>query len=152
MKSLQERLAPDNQCFGCGPANAEGLQIRSFVEGEELIAHWTPQRHHLAFGKVLNGGICGTLLDCHSNWCAAYFLMKASGSDELPCTVTAKYSISLRRPTPLDETLTLRARGVELEGDRATIEAFIEAEGEVTATCKGVFVAVKEGHPAFHRW
>ena len=152
MRSLQDRLAPDNQCFGCGPANTEGLQIKSFAEGEELIAHWRPRPHHLAFGKVLNGGICGTLLDCHSNWCAAYFLMKASGGEELPCTVTAKYSISLRRPTPLEETLTLRARVLELDGDRATIEASIEADGEVTATCKGVFVAVKEGHPAFHRW
>lgn len=152
MESLQDRLAPDNCCFGCGPANAEGLQIKSFVEGDELVAYWKPQPHHLAFGKVLNGGICGTLLDCHSNWCAAYFLMKASGSDELPCTVTAKYSVGLRRPTPLDSTLTLRARPIEIAGDRATIEATIEADGEVTATCKGVFVAVKEGHPAFHRW
>jgi len=32
------------------------------------------------------------------------------------------------------------------------VEATIEAAGRVTATCRGVFVAVKEGHPAFHRW
>jgi hypothetical protein len=24
--------------------------------------------------------------------------------------------------------------------------------GKLTATCRGVFVAVKEGHPAYHRW
>ena len=29
---------------------------------------------------------------------------------------------------------------------------YIEANGQVTATCRGVFVAVKEGHPAYHRW
>ena len=30
-----------------------------------------PEPHHLAFEGVLNGGICGALLDCHSNWTAA---------------------------------------------------------------------------------
>ena len=34
--SLQERYAPHNTCFGCGPANAQGLRIRSFAEGDEV--------------------------------------------------------------------------------------------------------------------
>jgi hypothetical protein len=24
--------------------------------------------------------------------------------------------------------------------------------GKICATCRGIFVAVKEGHPAYHRW
>jgi hypothetical protein len=32
------------------------------------------------------------------------------------------------------------------------VEASLEASGKVTATCRGVFVAVQQGHPAFHRW
>jgi hypothetical protein len=28
----------------------------------------------------------------------------------------------------------------------------VESGGKTTATCRGVFVAVREGHPAFHRW
>ena len=36
--------------------------------------------------------------------------------------------------------------------DRAVVEGTLEAGGNVTATCRGVFVAVQEGHPAFHRW
>jgi hypothetical protein len=46
----------------------------------------------------------------------------------------------------------LRAHVVESSADRATVEATLEAGGKVTATCRGLFVAVKEGHPAFHRW
>ena len=38
------------------------------------------------------------------------------------------------------------------DGDKVTVEATLEAEGRVCATCTGVFVAVKEGHPAYHRW
>jgi acyl-coenzyme A thioesterase PaaI-like protein len=152
--SLQETYAPDNVCFGCGPKNAEGLRIRSFAESDEAcVCHWRPQPHHLAFPGVLNGGICGALLDCHSNWTAAWHLMKrAPGATAPPCTVTAEFAVKLKRPTPLDAELRIHARVVESEGDRATVEATIEANGKVTATCRGVFVAVKEGHPAFHRW
>ena len=76
MESLQRRFAPKSICFGCGPANDLGLKLESFVEGDELIARWAPKAHHQAFPGVLNGGICGALLDCHSNWAAAYQLMQ----------------------------------------------------------------------------
>jgi acyl-coenzyme A thioesterase PaaI-like protein len=151
VESLQDQYAPNNMCFGCGPANAKGLRIKSRVEGEELVADFTPEEHHQAFAGMLNGGIAGALLDCQSNWTAAYTLMKARGSEELPCTVTAEFSVKLRAPTPL-APLRLRARAVEVQGDKVTVEASIEAGGKTTATCRGVFVAVKEGHPAFHRW
>ncbi|MBM4305062.1 MAG: PaaI family thioesterase, partial [Deltaproteobacteria bacterium] len=32
------------------------------------------------------------------------------------------------------------------------IEATLTANGKVCATCRGTFVAVKPGHPAYHRW
>ena len=152
MKSLQETFAPTNRCFGCGPANEKGLRIRSFVEGDELVARWSPEAHHVAFDGILNGGICGALLDCHSNWCAAWTLREAAGGGELPCTVTARFSVTLRRPTPMGEALTIKAKAVEVGADRVKVEASIEAGGKVTATCEGLFVAVKEGHPAYHRW
>jgi acyl-coenzyme A thioesterase PaaI-like protein len=149
--SVQERHAPTNRCFGCGPDNERGLRLRSFERGEELVCRWTPEEHHIAFEGVLNGGIIGTLLDCHSNWAAAMHLKKAQGLEAPPCTVTADYHVSLKRPTPLTE-LTLVAKVVESSGDRATVEATMEAGGKITATCRGTFVAVREGHPAFHRW
>jgi acyl-coenzyme A thioesterase PaaI-like protein len=150
--SLQDTYAPQNRCFGCGPSNEKGLRIKSFVEGDEVVARWRPEAHHLAFEGVLNGGICGALLDCHSNWAATHHLMKQSGAAEPPSTVTADFHVTLRRPTPLDALLTLRARVVESAADRAVVEASIEANGKVTATCRGTFVAVQPGHPAFHRW
>jgi hypothetical protein len=48
--------------------------------------------------------------------------------------------------------LVLWAKAVDIQGDRVTVEATITAEGKVTATCRGTFVAVKPGHPAYHRW
>src|SRR5205085_1599649 len=83
-----------------GPANAEGLRIRSFPKGDEVIAEWKPEQKYEAFPGVLNGGIIGTLLDCHCNWTAAWHLMNKAGADHPPCTVTADYAIKLLRPTP----------------------------------------------------
>jgi acyl-coenzyme A thioesterase PaaI-like protein len=153
-KSLQETFAPNGICFGCGAANEKGLRIRSFPSENdgEIVAEWHAEEHHQAFTGMLNGGIIGALLDCHSNWTAAYFLMKQSGKSEPDCTVTANYSIKLLRPTPFDATIYLKARVVESSEDRATVEAELIAGGKVCATCRGLFVAVKEGHPAYHRW
>ena len=150
--SLQETYAPHNACFGCGPANPDGLHIRSFAKGNEIIAEWKPQQKYEAFPGVLNGGIIGSLLDCHCNWTAAYHLMQKANAQEVPCTVTAEYAIKLLRPTPTGDSVFLSARVVESTGDRATVEGTLTAGGKVCATCRGVFVAVKEGHPAFHRW
>lgn len=151
-KSLQETYAPDNACFGCGPANEKGLHIRSFPQGDEVVAKFQPQAWQEAFSGMLNGGIIGTLLDCHLNWTATYALMKRDGSDHPPCTVTADYSIKLLRPTPTDTTLHMTARAVEMKDNRAIVEGELSANGKVTATCRGTFVAVEPGHPAYHRW
>jgi uncharacterized protein (TIGR00369 family) len=151
--SLQERFSPDSKCFGCGPANPHGLRIESHEAPDgELVAEWSPQEHHEAFDGVLNGGIIGALLDCHSNWAAAIHLMRSSGTDHPPSCVTSEYAIRLVRPTPTDEPIRLRARVVDATEDRATVEASIEAGGRTTATCRGTFVAVGPGHPAYGRW
>ena len=150
--SLQERYAPASICFGCGPANPKGLRIRSVPEGDEVVAEWTPEPHHEAFPGMLNGGIIGALLDCHANWTAAWHLMGSSGAERPPVTVTADYAVKLRRPTPSGGPVRLRAHVVESTDDRAVVEATLESGGVTCATCRGTFVAVKPGHPAYHQW
>ena len=78
--------------------------------------------------------------------------MQETGADHPPCTVTADYYIKLLRPTPTAHPIQLRAWPVEVKGDRAVIEAELTAGGKICATCRGTFVAVKPGHPAYHRW
>jgi acyl-coenzyme A thioesterase PaaI-like protein len=150
--SLQRRYAPDNACFGCGQKNDKGLRLESFTSQDGVIASFRPEPHHEAFPGVLNGGIIGALLDCHSNWTAAHALMQANGAATPPCTVTADFHVKLRAPTPSDRPLSLLARPVAITGDRCTVDAELSCDGKVTATCRGTFVAVKEGHPAYHRW
>jgi len=152
-KSIQEQLAPESICFGCGPANEQGLRIRSFVEGERMTADWQPEAHHEAFPGVINGGIIGTLLDCHMNWTAAWHLMQEDRLEAVPSTVTMDYGVQLRRPTPSSGPLHLEA-WVEGRDDKGivSIAAELSAGDKVCATASGRFVAVKPGHPAYHRW
>jgi acyl-coenzyme A thioesterase PaaI-like protein len=158
-QSLQEKYAPNNVCWGCGPANPDGLHIRSFPKNSdesqasgEVVAEWRPEKKYEAFAGVLNGGVIGTLLDCHCNWTAAYHLMKRAKAHRPPCTVTAEYAIKMMRPTPTKDSVFLSARIVDLTDDRAVVEGTLSADGKTCATCRGIFVAVKEGHPAYHRW
>lgn len=150
--ALQDIHAPGNRCFGCGPANERGLRIKSRVVGDEVVADFNPEPHHQAIGSILNGGILSTLLDCHSAWTAAYHLMKAKGLDTPPCTVTSELHIKLRRPTSLHQTVHLKAQIVSIEGDKAVVDAKVFSEGKETASCRGVFIAVPEGHPAYAPW
>ena len=152
--SLQERYAPHFACFGCGPANPNGLHLRSFtaVDGVGVVADWTPEKHHQAFGGVLNGGIIGALLDCHSYWAAAMDLMSRTGASKPPVLVTAEYTIKMLRPTPTDGPVHLEACVAETTGDRATVQGSLVANGKTCATSVAVFVAVKPGHPAYHAW
>jgi acyl-coenzyme A thioesterase PaaI-like protein len=149
---VQDRFAPRLICYGCGPANPDGLQLKSFLEGDQLVAHFQAEKKHQAFEGMLNGGVIGTLLDCHCNWMACCHLMRRLGLPSPPTTVTAEYTIQMGRPTPIASPLELRAWVVDASDRRVTVDGTITVEGQITARCRGVFVAVKEGHPAFHRW
>ena len=151
-QSLQELFAPKSSCFGCGPNNKTGLKIRSLVIGNQTHAFWQPHSNYEAFPNVLSGGIIGTLLDCHSNWTAAWAIMNNLHCTKPPCTVTAEYKIKLLKPCPTNNLIQLKASILKSDLKKASIYAEIIAENTIVATCNGLFIAVKEAHPAYNRW
>jgi acyl-coenzyme A thioesterase PaaI-like protein len=151
-ENLQDRYAPNSVCFGCGPKNPHGLQLKSVPEGDSIVSVWAPRKEHVAFGTFGSGGIISVLMDCHGNWAATYALMKARGLPAPPGTVTAEYTVRFLKPSPIDKRWQLSARVTKIEGDRVTVSGELKVDGIVTATMDGLFVAVKEGHPAFDRW
>lgn len=153
LPSLQSRFAPEGRCFGCGPANELGLRIQSFeADDGTVVAEWQARPEHEAFDGFVNGGILGTLIDCHSNWTAIAALLAKNGGEVAPSTVTAEYAVRFRRPTASDRPLRLVGRTVEIADDRVTVETSVEVDRTTTATGRATFVAVKPGHPAFGRW
>ena len=142
--SVEERYTPDGTCFGCGPANLHGLRLRSFPGEDGLVATWHPQPHHQAVLGVLNGGVIGTLLDCHSAMTAWWAFGQRDGEPG-PSPLTAEYAIKLLSPTPMDEPVRLEARVVALEERRASVEASLSAGGAVRATATATFVRPRRG-------
>lgn len=152
-RSLQERFAPAGRCFGCGPANARGLRIRSFVgEDGAVVAAWTARPEHEAFDGVINGGIVGALIDCHGNWTAIAALMARDGLAAAPSSVTADMAVRYRRPTPSTAPVRLVARAVLVDGPRVIVEVEVLSGDLLTATGRATYVTVGPGHPAYGRW
>lgn len=108
-------------CWGCGKNNEHGLQLKSYWEGDEVVATWTPKDYHLAFPGVLNGGIIATIIDCHCTGTANAAAHRSAGSDEHSMHVTASLSVKFLKPTPLDRPVTLRAHVKETKGRRTTV-------------------------------
>ena len=130
-------------CWGCGKNNQHGLQLQSFWEGEEAVATWTPQEHHLAFPGILNGGIISTLIDCHTTGVANAegYRLEPSASHEDFMYVTASLSVKFLRPTPLGRPVTLRAKVKGIDGNRITVTCSLFSDEEKCAT--GEVVAVR---------
>ncbi len=141
-RSIQERLFPDMTCFGCGPANGKGLRLRSFPDGDVVVAEFHPWPEHDNGLGHLNGGIIATLLDCHS---AAAVLLEAErrgweGQPGAPLAfVTAGLDVRFVRPSPLAATCELRATLRSVDEDQAVAESELWFEGKVRASATAVW-------------
>src|SRR3712207_193864 len=62
----------DSHCFGCGRSNPRGLHLKSYWDGENTIARFTPPPEFSGGvpGNVY-GGLIASLMDCHGAASAA---------------------------------------------------------------------------------
>ena len=150
--SVQDQFAKHSICYGCGPANPKGLQIKSYRTDKGLEMSFETKSEHQAFPGVINGGVIGSLFDCHGNWAAAIGLLDSGNHSDLPSTVTASYSVQMLRPTPFGKILEITAVIDSLSTDRAEVGLDLICEDVLCARGHGLFIAVKKDHPAYHRW
>jgi acyl-coenzyme A thioesterase PaaI-like protein len=138
---------PDATCYGCGPANARGLRIKSFwsEDGSEVVCTFRPgPEHNAGFPNVMYGGLVASLADCHSIWTAIAATYRAEGREHgsLPAIsyVTGSLTISYLKPTPLDRPVVLRARVTELHPRKALVACSIYSGDVKTAEASVVAV------------
>jgi hypothetical protein len=102
---------------------------------------------------MLNGGIVGALLYCHSDWAALVAVMQKERAQHAALHGDGGLPRHLvRAGRTVDAELELWAKAVEVKDDRAIVESTLSANGKVCARCRGTFVAGKPGHPAHSRW
>jgi uncharacterized protein (TIGR00369 family) len=139
--STPKSSRPRNYCFGCGPSNTDGMQLKFQVDGNDPVVRGTfrmPARYQ-GSRKVLHGGIVALLLD------------EAMGKfNRLDAIVapTAELSVEYLRPVPVGRRIRVAARRIRQEGRNYWRESTIEDEtGRLLARGQGRFVKVGEAMP-----
>lgn len=142
---------PQATCYGCGPNNPEGLQIKSTLspDGQFLLATHHPQtKYNAGFPNVMYGGLVASLIDCHSIWTAITFSYLAEGREigALPAIsfVTGELKVRYIKPTPLNEPILLRAW---VEGPierKVRVLCELGPAGLITATGDTITVRIRD--------
>jgi acyl-coenzyme A thioesterase PaaI-like protein len=130
-------------CWGCGRKNDQGLQLKSYWEGDETIAKFQPKPYHTAFPGVLCGGIIASLIDCHATNTANAAAYKAEGrelsSEPVKNYVTGSLFVKYLKPTLVDTPVILRAKVKDITARKITVICSLFsndiecAQGEVVA-------------------
>jgi acyl-coenzyme A thioesterase PaaI-like protein len=126
-------------CFGCGPSNAKGLQLKSYPADGYVVATFLPWPEHDNGVGFLNGGIISTVLDCHS---AAAVSSEAVERGWLPLPgaalsfVTAGLDVRYLRPSPLHEPVELRAVIIGADEAEMHCEAELIFDGKTRAVAQ----------------
>jgi acyl-coenzyme A thioesterase PaaI-like protein len=130
-----------NHCFGCGPANPQGLHLvfttdTSHPEAITATAHINLTRMFEGPPGHIHGGIVAALLD------------EAMSKLNRPLNVlamTRHMEIDYLRPAPLHQPLVLISRHLRREGRKLFHQAEIKLpNGTVLARAQGLFIVVDE--------
>jgi acyl-coenzyme A thioesterase PaaI-like protein len=134
---------PDDyaHCFGCGRNNEQGLQLKSYWDGEESVCRHTPKGYYTGgFPGFLYGGMIASLLDCHGAGTAAAAKARESG-EPISRFVTVSLKIDYLKPTPIGIELEIRGRVAEIKGRKVTVDLSLLA-GEALCA-KGLAIMVQ---------
>jgi uncharacterized protein (TIGR00369 family) len=125
-----------NRCFGCGPANPGGLQLK-FVLGPGGRSYLCKFELGAQFGGTpghAHGGIIATILD---------EAMGKANKLKGKVALTRRMEVDYLRPVPLDQPLVAEGRISRVLGralyNRAELRS---AEGVVLARSRGKFLTI----------
>ncbi|MBW2265640.1 MAG: PaaI family thioesterase [Deltaproteobacteria bacterium] len=145
-KAFQEYYPDElSHCYGCGRLNEDGLQLKSYWDGEDTVAIFHPRPYHIAIPGFVYGGLIASLIDCHGTGTAAAAAYREEGREmgtEPPLRfVTASLHVEFLRPTPLGVPIEVRGSVVEIKGRKVVVSETVSVDGKICA--KGQVVAVK---------
>ncbi len=149
-KAFQDYYPDDvSHCFGCGKLNEKGHHIKSYWDGDESVAVFTPEPYHTAIPGYVYGGLIASLIDCHGTGTAAAAGYREEGremSSEPPLRyVTASLHVDYLRPTPMGVPLELRGTVEEIKGKKVVVSETLSANGKICAKGRVVAVRMPEG-------
>lgn len=150
MQSPIQNFYPEDAsiCYGCGRNNTHGLHIQTFWNGEEGVAHFTPQPYHTGWPGFVYGGLLASLIDCHSIGTSIAAMYQSEGREpgsepKIRC-VTGTLHVVYVNPTPIEAQLRLHSRVRELTARKAIIETVLLADEQECVRAEVTAVRLKE--------
>jgi uncharacterized protein (TIGR00369 family) len=144
MTESTEKLTPmvstaQSRCFGCGAANATGLQLEFLLaEDGSVVSLPTISSSFEGPPGYLHGGVIATLLDETMSKSVRARGLKA---------VTGHMQVNYLRPVHSGAPIRLEGRLLKSEGRKHQTEArLLDARGRLLAQAKGLFIEVHAGH------
>jgi acyl-coenzyme A thioesterase PaaI-like protein len=140
--SIQDALYSQLACFGCGPSNPKGLQLKSYARDGRVVATFMPWPEHDNGVGFLNGGIITTVLDCHS---AAAVMSTADERGWPPLAgaalpyVTSGLDVRFLRPAPLQEPVELRAELTAVSESEMICAVELHFDGKIRAVAEATW-------------
>jgi acyl-coenzyme A thioesterase PaaI-like protein len=149
-KAVQDCYAEKySHCYGCGRLNDHGLKIKSYWNGQESVAIFTPKSYHTAMPGFVYGGLIASIIDCHGTGTAVAAAHQKGGGNmgaDIPLRyVTASLHVDFIAPTPLGVPLEARGRVREIKDRKVVVSITLSAEDKVCARGEVVAVQIPKG-------
>ena len=125
-------------CFGCSPANNHGLHLQFWLDGNEIITKWHPEKRYEGWAGILHGGIQATLMDEVAAW-VVFVCVKTAG-------LTIEMNTRFLKPVYINKgPITIKATLLSFEKRVAKIACSLEdGKGHLCATSEVSYYCLPE--------
>jgi uncharacterized protein (TIGR00369 family) len=144
-------FGPDQQCFGCGPTNRTGMQLRFFRDGDDVVTTFEAREGWEGAPGIVHGGLQATLADEIGAWA----LIGTKGRFGFTSSLNLRYL----RPARADRPIEARARIVDDLGSRAKVRIELSQDGHKLVAGTATYVMPTEalaehilGQPLPEEW
>jgi acyl-coenzyme A thioesterase PaaI-like protein len=126
----------DGHCFGCGPLNPDGLQLKFEPGPEGSVAFYEVPPRFQSWSGMAHGGIVSLMLDEAVGWAAWH-----AGHPG----VTGRLQVSLRRPLKLGERVRIVGHVDNVRRTLVYVSAYVENAADLSrvADATATLVEVK---------
>ena len=134
-----------NHCFVCGKNNPEGMRLRFTYDEDRdcFISRFRLGKRYTGPPGHCHGGIIATILD---------EAMGKVNKLRQVVAVTAEITVNYLKPVPLNKSLRVESREVEVKGRQHINTAeILNQKGEVLARSRGLFIAI-DPHKMFGKF
>jgi acyl-coenzyme A thioesterase PaaI-like protein len=128
----------DNNCFGCGIGNSQGLRLTFMFNSLLNIAEswYVPTEREMGALGIMHGGFVSLLLDEAMGKVLSGLGIKAP---------TAQLNVRFNKPTMLDKPIHIIGKLLEISGRKYSLKATImDEKGNITAEANALFIKIKD--------